>query len=68
MSFPGLTGLMNSVSAVVVEAEVITLAERSFSLTMSPDHLEGEHPRRSVVEKQFLYVICQLASAGCVSD
>jgi hypothetical protein len=42
---------------VVVKAEAITFAERASSLTMSPDHLEGEHPRRSAVEKQVMYTI-----------
>jgi hypothetical protein len=48
---------MNSISAVVLEAEAITVAERASSLTMSPDHLEGEHPRHPVVETQVLYAI-----------
>jgi hypothetical protein len=49
-----LTG-QNSVSAVEVEAEAITVVERASSLTMSPDHLVGEHPRSSSVEKQVQY-------------
>jgi hypothetical protein len=45
---------------VVIEAEAITVAERASSLTMSPDHLEGEHPRRSAVRSNS----CMLSTAG----
>jgi hypothetical protein len=51
---------------VVIEAEAITVTERASSLTMSPDHLEGEHPRRSA-EKQFLYAIYRQAQAASVT-
>jgi hypothetical protein len=62
-----LAGLI-SVSAVVVEAEAITVAERASSLTMSPDHLEGDHPHRSAVEKQVPYAIyCRQAQAASVT-
>jgi hypothetical protein len=41
----------------VVEADAITVAERASLLTMSPNYLEGDHPRLPAVEKQFMYAI-----------
>jgi hypothetical protein len=61
MQFPELPGL-TSVSAVVVEAEEIIVADRASSLTISPDHLEGDDPLRSAVEKQSKP--CTLSPAG----
>jgi hypothetical protein len=54
--FAELAG-QNSVSAVIVEADATTVAERVSSLTRLPDHLEQDHPRRSAVEEKVLYAI-----------
>jgi hypothetical protein len=59
-----LAGNLNYVSAVVVEAEAITVAERASSLRMWPDHLEGGHPHRSAVEKKVLYAIYSMQGQG----
>jgi hypothetical protein len=56
MQFPEMTGL-NSVSSVVVEAEAITVAGRTSSPTMSPDHRAGDHPPALQWRKQYLYSI-----------
>jgi hypothetical protein len=38
----GKDGIVNTVSAVEVEAEAITVSEQASSLTMSPYHLEAD--------------------------